>query len=143
MLKKILFVVLALSLLCSCANKAQTGTTHGAAAGAVIGQAIGHSTEATLIGIAAGAVLGYLIGNEMDKGDQALINQTYETGKSYQTREWVNPDTGNQYSVTPRPAYRNSRGRDCREAEILTVINGKAERAIGTACRENGRWVIQ
>ncbi|MEA2084015.1 MAG: glycine zipper domain-containing protein [Thermodesulfobacteriota bacterium] len=143
MLKKILFVVLALSLLCSCANKAQTGAAHGAAAGALIGQAIGQNTEATLIGIAAGALLGYLVGNEMEREDKALMNRTYETGRSYESREWVNPDTGNQYSVTPRPAYRNPRGRDCREAEILTIINGKAEKTIATACRENGRWVIQ
>ena len=143
MVKKIFVVVLTLLLLCSCANKAQMGTAGGAAAGALLGQAIGRSTEATLIGIAAGAMLGYVIGNEMDKTDRAQMNQTYETGRSYQAREWRNPDTGNQYSVTPRPAYRNSRGRDCREAEILTVIDGKAEKTIATACRENGRWVIQ
>ena len=143
MVKKFFLIVLTLLLLCSCANKAQMGTAGGAAAGAVLGQAIGRSTEATLIGIAAGAMLGYVIGNEMDKKDKAQLYETYETGRSYQTREWRNPDTGHQYSVTPHPAYRSSQGRDCREAEILTVIDGKAEKTIATACRENGRWVIQ
>ena len=143
MLKKILLVVLTLSLLCSCANKAQTGAAHGAAAGALIGQVIGQNTEGTLIGIAAGALLGYLVGNEMEKEDKARMNDAYETGRSYESNDWVNPDTGHQYSVTPRPFYRNSRGRNCREAEILTIINGKAEKTIATACREKGRWIIQ
>jgi surface antigen len=146
MMKRILIVLIGVALLCSCGmNKAQTGALIGAGAGALAGQAIGQSTEGTLIGLAAGGFLGYMIGNEMDKHDQAKLNSVYETSPSYQQTNWVNPDSGNSYQVTPQPAYSNPNdGRVCREAEILTNIDGKAEKTYATACRDaNGRWVIQ
>jgi len=146
MLKKYLASVLVVTslLITSCvANKAGTGAVGGAAGGALLGQAIGHNTQSTLIGAAVGTVLGYVIGNEMDKNDQEQLYQAYETSPSRQTTNWVNPDTGNRYAVTPQPAYQDRSGRDCREAEILATINGKAEKTVSTACRENGRWVIQ
>lgn len=140
-----IYALLASFLLSSCVtNKAQTGTLGGAAGGAVVGQAIGRNTEGTLIGAAVGALLGYMVGNEMDKFDRTQMNQAYESSPSYQETKWVNPDTGNSYSVTPQPAYREARsGRDCREAEILTTIDGKAEKTVTTACRVDGRWVLQ
>lgn len=137
-------LLLATSLMMtSCATKGQTGSLGGAAGGAIIGQAIGRSTEATLIGAAVGGLLGYIVGNEMDKYDQQQLTQVYETSPSRQTSNWVNPDNGNRYAVTPQEAYRDQRGRDCREAEILATIDGRAEKTMATACRENGRWVIQ
>ncbi len=146
-MKKILIVSLALLpllLTSGCVtNKAQTGALGGAAGGAIIGQAIGHNTGGTLIGAAVGSLLGYMVGNEMDKADKAQLNNVYETSPSQQTTKWVNPDTGNQYQVTPKPAYQDNSQRYCREAEILTTINGKAEKTIATACRVDGRWVIQ
>jgi surface antigen len=141
----LLCLILFVFLTVSCAtNKAQTGVVGGAAGGALIGQAIGHDTGATLIGAAVGALFGYVVGNEMDKADLAQMNQAYETSPSYQTTQWVNPDSGNAYSVTPKPAYQEpSSGRNCREAEILTTIDGKAEKTVATACRIDGRWVMQ
>ena len=65
------FVVLAMMVsLASCAgeyNRGQSGAVMGGVGGALIGQAIGRSTEATLIGLAVGTMLGYIVGNEMDK----------------------------------------------------------------------------
>ena len=141
----IFYACVLLSVTTSCVtNKAQTGTAGGAAGGALIGQAIGRDTEATLIGAAVGALLGYIVGNEMDKFDKAQMYQAYESSPSYQTTQWVNPDSGNSYSVTPRPAYQETTtGNNCREAEMLTTIDGKAEKAVATACRINGRWIIQ
>lgn len=127
----------------SCVTKGQTGAAGGAVGGALLGQAIGHNTQGTLIGAAVGTMLGYMIGNEMDKFDQEQLNQTYETYPSHKTSSWVNPDNGNRYAVTPQQPYQDRSGRDCREAEILATINGKAEKTVTTACRENGRWVIQ
>jgi surface antigen len=109
----------------------------------MVGQAIGGNTEGTLIGAAVGGMLGYVIGNEMDKYDREQLNRAYENTPSNQTTTWVNPDTGHNYRVTPEPAYQDRSGRNCREAEILATIDGKAEKTITTACRENGRWVIQ
>ncbi len=146
MLKKYITIGLIITplLMTSCVtNKAGTGAVGGAAGGALIGQAIGGNTQSTLIGAAVGTMLGYMIGNEMDKFDQEQLNQAYETSHSRQTTNWVNPDNGNRYAVTPQPSYQDRSGRDCREAEILATINGKAEKTVTTACRENGRWVIQ
>jgi hypothetical protein len=64
-------------LLVSCAAvppdryNTQRGAAIGAGAGALIGQAIGGNTEATLIGLAAGTIMGALVGNAVDQDYQA------------------------------------------------------------------------
>ena len=137
--------LLFLMLLASCANRAQTGAAGGAAAGALIGQAIGHNTGGTLIGAAVGTMLGYIVGSEMDKYDRQQLDHMYERGVSNQRSTWVNPDTGNQYTVTPQPAYQEPSSRQvCRRAEIEAVIDGRPERTYSTACRnEYGQWELQ
>ncbi len=60
-------VSLGLVFVAGCESDAQTGALIGTAAGAGIGQAIGHDTESTLIGAGVGAAGGYMIGNEQDK----------------------------------------------------------------------------
>ena len=69
-MKKVSAVLVMLAMmfsLASCAgeyNRGQSGAVIGGAGGAVIGQAIGRSTEATLIGLAVGTMLGYIVGCE-------------------------------------------------------------------------------
>ncbi|SDO47863.1 glycine zipper domain-containing protein [Desulforhopalus singaporensis] len=143
----LLLPVLILSLT-SCAdtsyNKGQQGAGIGGIGGAIIGQAIGGDTEATLIGAAVGTMLGYIVGNEMDKYDRQRLNQTYETAPSGQTTRWSNPDNGNVYQVTPQPAYYPAPERPCRQAEILATIDGKTEKTYTTACRNSaGQWELQ
>lgn len=129
---------------CAGTSKGTSGAAIGAAGGAIAGQAIGHSTEGTLIGAAVGGLLGYIIGNEMDKYDQARLNQVYESSPSNESAHWVNPDTNRSYTVTPRPAYRQPSGQVCREAEILATVDGRPEKVVSVACRDNnGRWVVQ
>lgn len=145
----IVLFVLAAFLLASCANsnmtKGQQGALGGAAGGALVGQIIGHNTEATLIGMAVGTMLGYIVGNEMDKYDRQQLNHVYERGVSGNTSAWINPDTNNQYRVTPQPAYTAPSGNSvCRKAEIQAVIDGKQETTYATACRdEYGHWQLQ
>jgi surface antigen len=125
-------------------SKGTSGAAIGAATGAIAGQAIGHDTKGTLLGAAVGGMLGYIIGNEMDKYDQAQLNRVYETSPSHQRSQWVNPDTNRSYTVTPQPAYTQPSGQVCREAEILATVDGRPEKVVSTACRDNnGRWVIQ
>ena len=125
-------------------SKGTSGAAIGAAAGAITGQAIGRDTKGTLLGAAVGGLLGYIIGNEMDKYDQAQLNQVYETSPSHQRTQWVNPDTNRSYAVTPKPAYTQPSGQVCREAEILATVDGRPEKVVSLACRDNdGRWVIQ
>lgn len=125
-------------------TKGTKGAVIGAGAGALAGQVIGHNTQGTLIGLAVGGLLGYIVGNEMEKSDQAQLNQVYESSPSDQRVEWVNPDTKRAYAVTPKPAYRQPSGQICREAEVHATVNGRDEKVMSTACRDaNGRWVIQ
>jgi surface antigen len=134
-------------IMTSCANvdmnKGQQGAIGGSAGGALLGQAIGRSTEATLIGAAVGGLLGYIVGNEMDKFDRQELNQAYEFAPSGQTTSWQNPDSGNVYQVTPQPAYTTS-NRPCRRAEILATIDGRTEKTYTTACRNAaGQWELK
>lgn len=125
-------------------SRGTSGAAIGAATGAIAGQAIGRNTTGTLIGAAVGGMLGYIVGNEMDKYDQAQLNQVYESSPSNQRTQWVNPDTNRSYSVTPKPAYTQPSGQVCREAEILATVDGRPEKVVSTACRDDeGRWVIQ
>ncbi len=126
-------------------RKGQVGAVGGGAAGAIIGQAIGHNTEATLIGLAIGTMLGYIVGNEMDKYDRQELNRVYERGVSNQPSTWVNPDNKNQYTVTPQPAYTNQRtNQPCRKAKIDAVIDGQRKNIYSTACRDAyGHWQLQ
>ena len=85
-MKKICITSLALALLLSggCANMnnmgkgAVYGTAGGAAAGALLGQAIGGNSKATWLGAAAGALIGGLagtgVGYMMDKQEQDMRN---------------------------------------------------------------------
>ncbi|MCI5221865.1 MAG: glycine zipper 2TM domain-containing protein [Candidatus Electrothrix sp. AR4] len=143
----IVMALLAVFLLSSCmmANKGQLGATGGAAGGALLGQAIGHDTESTLLGAAIGGVLGYVIGNEMDKYDRQMLNNVYETAPSGQTSTWVNPDRPNhQYQVTPQPVYTGPNNQHCRKAEVIAIIDGRREITHTTACRDmTGRWQLQ
>jgi len=147
-----ILAVLAILSLGACTNmqvqegkKGQVGGVGGAATGAILGQAIGHNTEATLIGAAIGGLLGYIVGNEMDKDDLRELNHVYERGASSRPSSWVNPDTGNQYTVVPEPAYTDSNShRVCRKAEIDAVIDGKMQKTNATACRDaHGHWQLQ
>ncbi|MBF0191918.1 MAG: glycine zipper 2TM domain-containing protein [Magnetococcales bacterium] len=124
-------------------NRAQQGAGIGALGGGLAGSLLGPSKnkeQNALIGAAIGGVLGYTVGNEMDKNDQARLNNAFETVPSRQTTTWVNPDTRAEYAVTPQPVYQ-SEGRECRQAEIASVINGRRETVMKTACRRpDGRW---
>jgi surface antigen len=141
----LLFLSISLSGCTDQTTKGQAGAGIGAAGGALIGQAIGRDTEATLIGAAVGTMLGYIVGNEMDKYDRQELNHVYERGVSGQSNSWRNPDTGNVYQVTPQPVYPNTTEETpCRQAEILATIDGKTEKTYTTACRNSsGQWVLK
>lgn len=128
-------------LLASClSNKGQMGAVGGAGAGAILGQAIGHNTEGTLIGAAAGGLLGYIVGNEMDKYDRQQLNNVYERGVSGRSVSWVNPQRGVRYQATPQPAYRGPGNQICRNAQ---VVSDSFTDSI-TSCRDgSGNWQIQ
>ena len=137
--------LLSTPLLSGCQNMAQQGAGIGALGGGLAGSLVGDPKNRgrnALIGAAVGGLVGYAVGNEMDKNDKTRLNQTLETAPSRQRTTWVNPDTRAEYTVTPQPVYQSG-GRECRQAEISSVINGKSETVVKTACRRpDGQWEI-
>ncbi|WP_228723380.1 glycine zipper domain-containing protein [Desulfosediminicola flagellatus] len=57
-------------------NSAQKGSLGGAGFGAIAGQIVGKSTQATLIGAGVGLGMGYIVGNEMDKKKVVYTNSS-------------------------------------------------------------------
>nr|MBF0220850.1 glycine zipper 2TM domain-containing protein [Desulfobulbaceae bacterium] len=130
-----LIVALSLVVTTTVAQAQQNGVDGfilGAGGGALIGQAIGRNTEATLIGTAVGSMLGYMIGNERDKN--GVANQV-----SYRTPVRQYPQT--RY-VTVVPAPQTEPEPICRETEMLAEIDGRPEKVYGTACLQNGEWIL-
>lgn len=150
-LKLMLIPSLAFSLGACDASNEQIGTIAGAVGGAVVGDALGgHGTEKVILiaaGTLAGAWLGGSIGRKLDRADRQYMEtstqQSLETSKSGYKTEWINPDSGNQGTVTPKPAYKNQDDQYCREFTQTVTIAGKTEEAYGIACRQpDGSWRI-
>ena len=151
LIKPLFAVVLSAGLLTGCesGNNQAIGTVTGAAIGMGLGALAGHDARpATMtMGAIIGGVAGNQIGRKLDEADRQQAHSAYqrtmETGRSYDTTGWYNPDTGASGTYTPKPAYQNSEGEYCREYTETVTINGKQETAYGTACRRpDGSWEI-
>lgn len=114
----------------------------GGAVGSQIGKGSGKSV-AIIAGTLAGAAIGGAVGRSMDDTDRLKTAQTLETVRSGVPSSWVNPDTGNQYTVVPTRTYEEASG-PCREYTVDAVVAGKKEKIYGTACRQqDGSWQVQ
>jgi surface antigen len=136
---------------CDYGTKETIGTLAGAGLGAWAGSAIDNNGSGGVIAVAAGTVIGGLLGSQIGKGLDKVDRQeagqaqfsSLEYGRSGQSRQWYNPDTGNGGSVTPKAAYQNPRGQYCREYQQNITVGGKNETAYGTACRQSdGTWKV-
>ncbi len=133
--------------LSGCANygqKEQAGMVIGGALGGLLGSQVDRrhhgSTAAIIAGTLVGAAIGGSIGKTMDDVDRMRMAQTLETVRTGVSSSWRNPDTGNQYAVTPVRTYESSSG-PCREYTIDAIIGGRREKVYGTACRQpDGSW---
>jgi surface antigen len=129
--------------------KQTIGTVGGALAGGLAGSTIGGGTGrlwATGAGVILGSLLGSSIGKSLDRADQQYLSQSTQTalesGQTGQAVEWRNPDSGNHGTVVPQKAYQRD-NTYCREYSQNIVVDGKSERAYGTACRQpDGTWQI-
>jgi surface antigen len=145
--KSKMVVGLALAILVAgCATQSsreQGGMLIGGALGGVLGHQVGGGTGrtvATIVGAVAGAMVGGAIGRSMDDTDRLKTAQVLEGVRTGVPTEWRNPDTGNQYEVTPTRTYE-SEGAPCREYTVDAMIGGKQEQIYGTACRQpDGSW---
>ncbi len=76
----------------------------------------------------------------MDQNDRYRTHQVLEGVPTNQHARWKNPDSGNEYTVTPTRTYSTSSG-PCREYTTEAKIEGKRETIFGTACRQpDGTW---
>ncbi len=125
-------------------NRGALGAVLGGAAGGVLGAQVGGGKGrdvATIAGAILGVIVGQSIGRWMDDVDQACVGQVLEHAPTGRPVEWVNPDNGVVYQVTPTETYRAPDDRYCREYQTQAQIGGRTERLYGTACRQpDGSW---
>jgi surface antigen len=123
------------------------GGLGGAVVGGLLGSTIGGGSGKTLATI-GGALAGGLVGNnlmsKLDCQDQGYLgNSTQRSLDSGQPVSWKNPDSGNYGEVTPTRTYNSNSGQYCREYQQTIYIDGKREKAYGTACRQpDGSWKV-
>ena len=153
-LKPVIAAMMVVSLAACAANdknqKQTAGTLLGGGLGALLGSQFGGGKgklAAVAIGALAGAYAGSEIGKSLDAADKAYAERTaqdaLEYNKTQQTSSWNNPDSKASGSVTPTRTYQTAEGRNCREYETTIVVDGKTEKATGTACRQpDGTWRV-
>lgn len=139
-------VLACVASIAACSNpptQEQTGTVVGGVLGGVLGSQVGGGdgrTAATIAGSLAGAFIGGAVGRSMDETDRLKVARTLETERTGASSHWRNPDSGNQYTVTPTRTYETA-GTPCREYTVDGMIGGRKEKVYGTACRQaDGTW---
>ncbi|HEX5769261.1 MAG TPA: RT0821/Lpp0805 family surface protein [Burkholderiales bacterium] len=144
--KHLVTALLALVFLGACESnpsKEDIGMATGAVLGGVIGHQFGSgsgNTIATIGGAALGAFVGSRIGRSMDRDDQRKTAAALESSPDNRATTWKNPNTGQNYTVTPTRTYEGASG-PCREFKSTTVIDAREEVVHGTACRQpDGSW---
>jgi len=147
-MKKFLTVLMAavLSLsLAACQTKEQGGTLIGGALGGALGAQVGQGsgrTAAIIAGTILGAYVGKEMGRYMDASDERKASEALEYNRDNQRSSWHNPNTGADISTTPTRTYV-SNGQNCREYQTTILVDGRKERAYGTACRQpDGSWRV-
>ncbi len=147
--KKTLALLIILLLLASCApvrtekKRAQPTAKNNKAK--IQKRTIGHDLEISLRKGVKSNDLALLIRKKMDSYDREQANHVFERGLSGHTSSWTNPDQGNQYRITPLPAYQTIGKSVCRKAQIEAMLSGgeQLKTIISKACRaKNGQWRI-
>ncbi len=129
-------------------TKGDTGLVVGAAAGGILGNAVGRGRDGKILSTVAGAVIGGVVGSEigksMDKQDRILAQQAemaaLERGRSGEMTPWRNPDNGRYGEVIPLEPYRRG-PQQCRDYTHKIYIDGRPQTMRATACRNpDGTW---
>jgi len=139
--------------LAACQTKQQTGALFGGAIGGLLGSQFGEGqgqVAAAVLGTVLGAAVGSEVGRSMDATDELKAKQALETSPTGQPTTWVNPDSGNEVTVTPTRTYYvednvspTGEIAPCREFTTEVMVGGKKQDAYGTACRQtDGSWKI-
>jgi surface antigen len=127
--------------------KTTIGAVGGGALGGLIAGAAGANPAAIAASVIGGILVGGLVGNLLDQRDKKMAaeaeQKALETAPTGQSVAWQNPDNGHKGTVTPIKTYQTSSGQYCREYQTNVTVEGKSEKAYGTACRQpDGSWKI-
>ncbi len=127
--------------------KTTIGAAGGGALGGLIAAAAGGSGAAIAASVIGGILVGGLVGNLLDQRDKQMAaeaaNRAMETAPTGKPVAWKNPDSGHSGTVTPTRTYQTANGNYCRDYQTTVTIDGKQERASGTACRQpDGTWRV-
>ena len=129
-------------------SKQAVGTVAGGLIGGVLAHDVGKGNTAAIIaGTLLGAWAGSSIGQSLDNADLAMLSSTQqralESNRDNTASAWQNPNSGNAGRITPTQTFTQG-NQPCRRFEQTIIVDGKAESAYGTACRQsNGTWEIQ
>lgn len=128
-------------------TQGEQGEIIGGILGGVVGSQIGEGTGRTvaiIVGTMAGSMIGRQVGETMDQNDRMLAAQSLTDNRIGETRQWINPDTGNAYAVTPTRSFESGSG-PCREFKLVTTVGGQSGQEVyGTAClQQDGSWLLQ
>lgn len=130
-------------------NEEMAGQVIGGIIGGVVGRQFGDGrgrTAMTVLGATAGAMIGGNIARNraVSRWEQEAAYRAFEHTPSGQAVEWRDPDTRHHGRFVPQRTYRTTQGTYCREYTQWVVIDGREERAYGTACRQpDGTWQIR
>ncbi len=132
-------------------NKQTVGTGAGALVGGILGSKVGGGGGrlwATGAGALLGAFAGSSIGKSLDEADQAYHQQAAQqayTAPLNKPISWSNPDSGHSGTITPiREGQQASTGDTCREFKQAIMVDGQAQTAVSTACKNtDGTWTVQ
>jgi surface antigen len=117
------------------------GGVAGAAAGSQVGEGSGQ-TAAMIAGALIGSVVGERIGARMEDDDMRQAGLALENNRTGETAAWENPDTGNEFHVTPTETYDRD-GRPCREFDFRVETDRGSDVRERTACRSSdGTWEV-
>jgi len=123
----------------------QAGQIAGGVAGAAAGSAIGEGsgrTIATVAGALIGSVIGERLGARAERDDYQRTAAVLESNEDYETTEWENPRTDNEFAVTPVNSWRED-GRPCREFRFRVDTPRGTDTRIRTACKQpDGTWQV-
>ncbi len=132
--------------LVACQSKQETGTLTGAALGGLLGSQFGGGSTKILTavgGALVGGLIGGYIGKSMDQQDRINMQSAVANTPVDHNATWTNPKTNTTYVVTPTKNF--NQGSDyCREYQTQVTVDGKTQKAYGTACRQpDGSWQLQ
>jgi len=126
-------------------DKSDAGQILGGVAGAAAGSQVGGGsgrTAAMIAGALIGSMAGERIGARMEDDDAREAGWALEEGRTGETHAWENPDTGNEFRITPTETYERD-GRPCREFDFRVETDRGSDIQERIACRDSdGTWEV-